>query len=366
MTIELYKEKVQQMMQEAQQYFTYCQAYDFATLEPYFVKATAATLLRSEDPNDYEKALAEAEAAKAKVVQVKDRKEIRIEIWPEGKAMPTFTNYTVNDRYYRDNPDFRPFMMCYRVPEGQEILGALLIGGGGGRNNMQEGHYYAEWFSRRGYVCFVMNYRLAPWSSAESAVDIQRAIRVVRSMAEQYGYDPMKIALAGNSASSMNSANVNNYFYGDVQPTIIDPTYVPDDIDAIDSSVNAQIHTAGVPKELVNLQYPPTFLVMGCDDFSFSGFYEGANLLLKNGIPCEAHTFAAVPHAFNLGYDTYTGVSYSNIAWWPELALRWLPHAFAFRHATTNFPKDGIMGRPGGGKPATKEVPPSGSYFRRR
>lgn len=357
-SIDTYRKTVQQAMYEAQQYFTYCQAYDFSTLEPYFIKATAATLLESENPADFETALAEVESAKQRIVQVRSREEIRIEIWPAGKAIPTITTYDINDRYYRDNPDFRPFMMRYDVPNGQAVLGTLLIGGGGGRNNMQEGHYYATWFSQRGYVCFVMNYRLAPWSAAESAVDIQRAIRVVRSMADRYGYDPMKIALVGNSASSMNSANVNNYFYGDVQPTILDPSYICDEIDLIDSSVNAQIHTAGVFKELVNPHYPPTFMVMGCDDFSFADFYSGANLLLKNGIPCEVHTFTGVPHAFNLGYDTYSGATYSNIAWWPELALRWLPHAFAFHHETTNFPKNGTMGRPGGGRPATKEVPP--------
>lgn len=42
-----------------------------------------------------------------------------IYLWPEGN-MPTITDYTVNNGNYQDDPDFRPNMIWYPVPDGTE------------------------------------------------------------------------------------------------------------------------------------------------------------------------------------------------------------------------------------------------------
>ena len=53
-----------------------------------------------------------------------------IYLWPEGN-MPTETNYTVNNGNYQDDPDFRPNMVWYPVPDGTEVKGAVMVCPGG-------------------------------------------------------------------------------------------------------------------------------------------------------------------------------------------------------------------------------------------
>ena len=49
-----------------------------------------------------------------------------IYLWPEGN-MPTITDYTVNNGNYQDDPDFRPNMVWYPVPDGTEVKGAVMV-----------------------------------------------------------------------------------------------------------------------------------------------------------------------------------------------------------------------------------------------
>ena len=51
-------------------------------------------------------------------------------LWEEGNA-PAVTEYTVNNGGYSDDPDFRPYLTSFPVPEGTPIKGAVLICPGG-------------------------------------------------------------------------------------------------------------------------------------------------------------------------------------------------------------------------------------------
>lgn len=59
-----------------------------------------------------------------------DEMQLQVYLWPEDN-MPTITNYTVNNGNYPDNPDFRPNMVWYPVPEGTEVKGAVMVCPGG-------------------------------------------------------------------------------------------------------------------------------------------------------------------------------------------------------------------------------------------
>ena len=48
-------------------------------------------------------------------------------LWEEGNA-PAVTQYTENNGNYSDDPDFRPYLTFYPVPEGVAVKGAVLIG----------------------------------------------------------------------------------------------------------------------------------------------------------------------------------------------------------------------------------------------
>lgn len=67
-------------------------------------------------------------------------KNQRIYLWDDGN-MPSATQYTENTGYYADDPDFRPYMTFYPVPEGIQIKGAVLVNSGGAfayRSNQNE------------------------------------------------------------------------------------------------------------------------------------------------------------------------------------------------------------------------------------
>ena len=124
-------------------------------------------------------------------------------LWEEGN-MPSQTEYTENDGRYADDPDFRPAVRIFPVPEGTEIKGAVLICAGGAfqyRSDENEGTPVAELLSSLGYQSFVVDYRLRPYTQEEGALDLARAVRFVRSHAEEYGIDEKDIAVMGDVCS---------------------------------------------------------------------------------------------------------------------------------------------------------------------
>lgn len=103
-------------------------------------------------------------------------------LWEEGN-MPAVTQYTQNNGQYADNPDFRPYVVTFPVPEGTAVKGAVLINAGGAfqfRSDQMEGTPVAEELSKLGYQSFVVNYRLWPYTQEEGALDLARAVRFQR------------------------------------------------------------------------------------------------------------------------------------------------------------------------------------------
>ncbi len=71
---------------------------------------------------------------------------------------------------------------------------------GGGRGHFR---HQAEYFSRRGLVCFLVDYRTKKGNGTtpfESLKDAKSAMRFVRSNAAEFGIDPDRIVASGGSA----------------------------------------------------------------------------------------------------------------------------------------------------------------------
>src|SRR2546421_326254 len=82
-------------------------------------------------------------------------------------------------------------------------------GPGGGHSALwmdHEGYNIASWLSARGVAGFVLKYRLARETGSTytiegtSLADTQRAIRLVRSRAAEWGVNPDRIGVMGFSA----------------------------------------------------------------------------------------------------------------------------------------------------------------------
>jgi acetyl esterase/lipase len=132
-----------------------------------------------------------------------------IGLWPEGK-MPNskgmeLEEVIVNDRIRQvDRPGIYAFF-----PAKEENSGcAVLICPGGGYHHLAydvSGFQIAKWFNTIGVTAFVLKYRL-PNSpdiiepDKGPLQDAQRAMRLIRSRAKEWGIDPEKIGVMGTSA----------------------------------------------------------------------------------------------------------------------------------------------------------------------
>ncbi len=90
-----------------------------------------------------------------------------------------------------------------QAPNGTAVL--LMPGGGYTFLSLDnEGYEQAQWLSALGVTCFILRYRLPAEGWARRALvplqDAQRAMRVIRSRAADFGIDTARIAVIGFSA----------------------------------------------------------------------------------------------------------------------------------------------------------------------
>lgn len=106
--------------------------------------------------------------------QVTPREQQRLFLWEEGNV-PAVTE----DRGSGMDPvGFRPTVTSVPVPEGTDVKGAVLLCAGGAfifRGDEADCYPTAEELVARGYQCFVVDYRLRPYTQAEGGVDLARA-----------------------------------------------------------------------------------------------------------------------------------------------------------------------------------------------
>lgn len=236
-------------------------------------------------------------------------------LWEVGNV-PHTTDYTVNDRGYFDDPDFRPYLTSYPVPEGIEVKGAVLICPGGAfqfRSDQPEGVEVAEALSERGYQSFVVDYRLRPYTQQEGAVDLARAVRFVRAHADDYGIAPDDIAVMGFSAGGILSGEMLLNFDGDVNGTALDANYVLDALDQVSADAAAcgmiysfygrlSVGTTDVDL-LASGELPPTFYCYGTEDPFYEQFLANADAAEVAGVSVERLQLDDYPHGFGVRGD---------------------------------------------------------------
>lgn len=249
-------------------------------------------------------------------------------LWEEGNA-PAATEYTANNGNYFDEPDFRPYVVTFPVPEGTEIKGVVLICAGGAfqyRSDGNEGTPVAEELSRLGYQSFVVNYRLRPYTQEEGALDLARAVRFVRKNADIYGIDEKDIAVMGFSAGGILAGEMLLNFDGTVNGTALDPDYVPDSLDEISADAGAdgmiysfygRLSTASTDSEkFARSDLPPTYFCYGTRDPFVRQFELNIEALREADVPVEVKVLEDTPHGY--GYTR---------GWIPAYA-EWLENIF--------------------------------------
>ena len=91
------------------------------------------------------------------------------------------------------------------LPDPAKASGAAIVvcpGGGYGGLADHEGSVYAKWLNANGVAAFVLKYRLgsAGYRHPSMLNDASRALRIVRSRAEEWKIDSKRIGIMGSSA----------------------------------------------------------------------------------------------------------------------------------------------------------------------
>jgi acetyl esterase/lipase len=239
-----------------------------------------------------------------------------------------------------------PSLTVYRATHHAVGTGIIVAPGGGYRSlsmNM-EGREVAALFNSMGVTAFVLEYRLGPrYHHPTQLGDAQRAIRIVRSRAAEFGIAPDRVGMMGFSAGGHLTATAGTRF-DDGKPDAADPieragsrpdflilAYPVISFDpaiAHKGSVTNLLGEAPDPKLIellsndlhVTAQTPPTFLFHTSADTGVPvdhsvRFYQA---LRRAKVSAELHVFENGPHGVGLGlWDQSLGS-------WPGLLSNWL------------------------------------------
>jgi acetyl esterase/lipase len=242
----------------------------------------------------------------------------------------------------------RPRMKVFRPakPNGA----ALLVTPGGGYSVIVidvEGYQIAPWLSQRGWTVFVLYYRLPGegWKNRADVplADAQRAMRIIRSRAGEYGIDPEKLGALGFSAGGHVCGDLATRY--DTQ--VYDPVDAADRLSARPSlaaliyavqsmspplahigsrdmllgpNPSPEMEQAHSVAHNVSAAMPPCFLAQAEDDtvVSVENSVQMRAALKAAGVKVETHLFTAGGHGFGM-----PGPAGEPARHWPEIFNRW-------------------------------------------
>jgi acetyl esterase/lipase len=232
-----------------------------------------------------------------------------IPLWPggapgsEGKPTKDVVTTTASGELSVSgihNPSITPYLPAKDNATG---LAILVIPGGGHRvlAITHEGYNVAEWLRDRGIAAFVLKHRLAREAGStykievESYADTQRALRLIRSRAAEWGLDPDRVGAIGFSAGGELVSMVSTRGEpGDAAAT--------DPLERHHSRPNFQALI--YPGRSGDIQpakdSPPVFLAAAYNDRQdiSEGLAEAYLRFKRAGVPAELHIYGTGGHGF--------------------------------------------------------------------
>lgn len=128
-------------------------------------------------------------------------------------------------------PNDIPTLTVFLPEKASQATSAVVICPGGGYGFLAfdyEGINEAEWFQQRGVAAFVLKYRLPAkgYRHPVPLLDVQRAIRLVRSHAADWKINPAKVGIMGFSAGGHLASTLETHFDAG-NPLAVDPVDQP-------------------------------------------------------------------------------------------------------------------------------------------
>ncbi len=244
----------------------------------------------------------------------------------------------------------KPTMIIYLAPKEAATGAAIVICPGGGYGGLaigHEGHDIAKWMNDRGVSAFICDYRHRGKGYGHPAPmqDAQRAIRIVRSRAKNYGIDPAKIGVIGFSAGGHLASTVSTHFDAgnaeDVDPIqrvscrpdfsiLCYPvialgekfTHMGSQKNLLGQDASPELIEKLSNEKQVTAQNPPTFLWHTAEDpvVKVENSLRFFAALQNAGVPAELHVYEKGRHGLGLAADSPGASNWPNeLADWMQL-----------------------------------------------
>jgi acetyl esterase/lipase len=278
-----------------------------------------------------------------------------IVLWPGQACSATSQGQTVAGKEtYPNNWAINiqaPTLLAHLADPKIATGSAVIICPGGGYGGLaidKEGHAIAEWLNTLGISAFVLKYRMPEASPADPKdplplQDVRRAMRLVRSRAEEFHLKTNQIGVCGASAGGHLASAISTHFDSGLSdaPDAVDRVSCRPDFSILlypvitmdqacthggsrDKLIGKHPDAALVEyfssERQVTAQTPPAFLVHASDDKSVPPensirYYQA---LQRLGINAELHIYPHGGHGF--GMVPQYGVATT----WPARCADWL------------------------------------------
>jgi acetyl esterase/lipase len=208
----------------------------------------------------------------------------------------------------------------------------------------KEGFAFARWLNERGVAAFVLQYRLGPkYHHPIEIGDAQRAIRMVRAHAAEWGVATDHVGMWGSSAGGHLAATAGTKFEAgkaDASDVVEQQGSRPDFLilsypvitfhepelhrgsfkNLLGDSPDPALADSLSAETQVTKDTPPTFIFTTTDDktvpvLNSIMFYSA---LMKAGVPVEMHIFQQGTHGAGLAEAN------PQLSVWPDLLAKWM------------------------------------------
>lgn len=267
-----------------------------------------------------------------------------IKLWPngapgsEGITATEVSKPSANPKYEGLPSNFTvthyPSIYVFLPPKEKATGEAMVVAPGGGHTQLvidKEGWEIADWLNSNGIAAFVLKYRLAKapgstYTLAEQVyADAARAMRLVRSHAEEWNVDRARVGFIGFSAGGEVAGMIGTKF-DPGKPDAADPverfSSRPDFNVLIYPWYRPGANHPDVPPIFpIPKDAPPVFMVCADDDRSHVEPTVKFYLELEaNHIPAEMHIYSYGGHGFGL----HATKKPAPVMGWPERLKEWM------------------------------------------
>ena len=225
-------------------------------------------------------------------------------LWPNGA--PGATGLTDADK---------PALIPFLPTKGNTGAAMVIVPSESGGQSLVSGEAVemARWLSERGIAGFVLRRRGAPYDSAASVADVNRAVQYLRANAADFKVSGKRVALLGFAGGAELVADAV-YAHGlEAKANAADP------VEKVSSRPDylGLVWGAKLPAT-VPAGAPPTFLVGSASTTDgMAVTYDLWEKLTAARVPVDIHLFAKADAKVGLAAD------YLSLGAWPEMFYRW-------------------------------------------